>query len=62
MIRGKTKEEYIKWLDESSNRELLNSMLVAEPVDATVLEKCLTDVDEYFKSEKICYYQTIKTL
>lgn len=37
MIRGKTKEEYVKWLDESSNRELLDSLVV----DATDFQKLI---------------------
>lgn len=47
MIRGKTKEEYLNWLDNSSCRELLNSLDTGN-INDIVLMKSLTSPNEYF--------------
>lgn len=46
MIRGKTKEEYKKWLDESTNKELLNSL------DAGDINTMLKDLNEFKIAKK----------
>lgn len=65
-MRGKTKEEYLNWLDTATNRELLNSLTVSEPdtvqkslralseyFEKTSKEELQKDFEKYFKTERV---------